>query len=189
MPSRPSGEASRIPVDPDVTVDVRTRRRNGAQRGAFRRPGGGSRSSSVRAQAVALASLAGGGALGAVARYAISLAMPAGATQFPWSTFVINVSGSLVLGFVLVVLMERIPGGRLVRMALGTGFIGAYTTFSTFVVEATQLIRHGRPGLAVAYLGASTLAGLGAAWLGMAAAQLSMSGDRSGQPWPGRTGR
>lgn len=131
-----------------------------------------------RAQALSLAGLAGGGAVGALARYALSLAMPTRTGLFPWGTFVVNVSGSAVLGFLLVLLVDRFGGGRVVRRVLGTGFIGAYTTFSTFVGEAVLLVRAGRPGTAAAYVVASTLAGLGCAWVGMAAARLLVRVER-----------
>lgn len=168
MPSRSGSEPSPAPIDPDLGAAV--------ERNVRSRPGNRSRQAARRSPAAVLCALGSGGALGAVARYAISLAIPAGPTQFPWGTFAVNVSGSLALGFLLVVLMERIPRGRLARLALGSGFIGAYTTFSTYVVEAVQLVRHGHPGLAAAYLLASTMAGIGAAWLGMTAARFAMLG-------------
>ena len=108
-------------------------------------------------------------------RYAISLALPTETGRFPWGTFVINVSGSFVLGFLLIALIEQFPIGRLARPVIGTGFIGAYTTFSTFMVEAVLLVRAGDPGLAVAYLGASLVVGHGAAWVGMLDARGSFS--------------
>ena len=83
--------------------------------------------------------------LGAVSRYAISLALPSEPGRFPWGTFLVNVTGSFVLGFLLVVLLEQFPRGRLARSVIGTGFIGAYTTLSTFVVKAVELVRDGHP--------------------------------------------
>ncbi|MFN2615456.1 MAG: CrcB family protein, partial [Actinomycetota bacterium] len=73
------------------------------------------------------------GAAGAVSRYALGgwLAQRSSAT-FPWETLVINVSGSLALGFLFALVTERFRVGPTVRVALTVGFLGAYTTFSTF---------------------------------------------------------
>jgi CrcB protein len=88
------------------------------------------------------------------------------------------VSGSAALGFVLVLVIEHFPRGRLVRPVIGTGFLGAYTTFSTFTVEAVDLVRAGHTGLALAYLAASVFAGLLAVWTGMTAARLALRAER-----------
>src|ERR1700722_12411120 len=102
-------------------------------------PGSGSRAGAGppgsagrrRAQLAILAAVATGGAFGAVSRYAISLAIPETTAGFPWATFLINITGSAVLGFLITLILEQFPRGRLARPLLGTGFIGAYTTFST----------------------------------------------------------
>jgi len=116
--------------------------------------------------------------LGAVSRYAVSLAIPTHADRFPWGTFLINISGSAVLGFILILLIEQFPRGRLARPVIGTGFIGAYTTFSTFMVETLLLIRDGHPAIAVAYLAASVAAGLAAVWIGMSGARIVLRAER-----------
>lgn len=121
-----------------------------------------------------------GGMLGAVSRYAISLGLPTQAGAFPWSTLIANVTGSFTLGFLLIVLLERFPRGRLARSVIGTGFIGAYTTFSTFTVEAIELVRDGDPGQAATYLLVSLAAGLLAVWLGMTGARVLLRAQR----WP-----
>jgi CrcB protein len=112
-----------------------------------------------RADATAVGAVAVGGAIGAVSRYAVSLALPTSAGAFPWATFIVNLSGSAVLGFVLAVLVERFPGRRVTRAFLGTGIIGGYTTFSTYAVESVQLWRAGHAGLGVTYAVASVAAG------------------------------
>lgn len=119
-----------------------------------------------------------GGATGAVARYLVSLAVPAAPGAFPWGTFVINISGSAVLGFLLVLLGEQFPRGRLARPLLGTGVIGAYTTFSTLEVEAVLLARGGHFGLAALDVVGSLAAGLVAVWLGMVLARLVGRAER-----------
>jgi len=124
------------------------------------------------AETLLLAALAGGGALGALSRYSLSLALPTEAAQFPWCTFLINVSGSAVLGFFLILMVERFPKASLARSVIGAGFIGGYTTFSTFIVEALLLIRDGHAQLAFAYLMASSIVGLLAAAAGVKVARL-----------------
>ena len=119
-----------------------------------------------------------GGILGALARYAVSRAFPVASGSFPWSTFVINVTGSAVLGFVLILLIEQFPRGRLARPFLGTGVLGAYTTFSTFEVDALLLLRGHDLRTAVTYLVLSVLAGLGALWLGVLGARATMRAER-----------
>ncbi len=98
--------------------------------------------------------------------------------QFPWSTFLINVSGSALLGFLLVLLIEQFPRGRLVRPLVGSGVIGAYTTFSTFEVDTLLLFRGHQFGLGIIYLVSSLLAGLAAVWLGMNLARFFIKAEQ-----------
>jgi fluoride exporter len=129
-------------------------------------------------QGVIVVALACGGVFGALCRYAISLAIPTETGEFPWSTFLINLSGSAVLGFVLILLIEQFPRGRLARPVIGTGIIGAYTTFSTFEVDTVELIRDGHVASAVTYMTASVVGGLLFVWLGMATARLVLRAER-----------
>ena len=115
-----------------------------------------------------LLAVAAGGCLGALSRYAVGRLVPTPAHGFPWSTFLINVSGALLLGLLLVLLIERLPPTRYARPFLGTGFLGAYTTFSTYMVETVLLARNGYADRATAYVLGSLVVGLFAAWLGMA---------------------
>jgi CrcB protein len=115
-----------------------------------------------------LAAVAVGGALGAPARYGIALAVKIPPGTFPWGTFWINVSGSFALGMVLAVLLARYPSDRYVRPFVATGFLGAYTTYSTFAVETDLLIRNGHAGMALTYTMGSLAAGLSGAWAGLA---------------------
>lgn len=162
-----SDDVPRTPLDPDVDFgsgdgpDPLARRRRARQ-----------------VQAIIVVALGFGGVLGAISRYAISLALPTQTDRFPWATFVVNISGSAVLGFILILLIEQFPRGRLARPVIGTGFIGAYTTFSTFMVEAILLIRDGHPQDAAVYLAASVIAGLAAVWLGMTSARLVLRAER-----------
>jgi CrcB protein len=112
-----------------------------------------------------LAAIYVGGLLGALARVGLARAFPAGAATWPWATFAINVSGSFLLGYFATRLQERLPQSTYRRPLLGTGFCGAYTTFSTVQVEALIMLDHDRYGLAVAYAAASIVAGLLAVWI------------------------
>jgi fluoride exporter len=114
-----------------------------------------------------LAAVAVGGALGALARYGVALALPTAGYGFPFSTWLINVSGSLFLGFLLTVLTERRPPNLYARPLLGTGFTGGYTTWSTFMVDADLLFQHGHAVTAVLYIAATLAGGLAAVRLGV----------------------
>jgi fluoride exporter len=125
-------------------------------------------------QFVIVSAIACGGVVGALSRYLLSLALPTETGRFPWGTFLINVTGSALLGFLLILLMEQFPRGHLARPVLGTGLIGAYTTFSTFTVEAVLLVRDGHVLTALTYVFLSVLVGIGALWIGMTGARLAM---------------
>ena len=86
--------------------------------------------------AIRIFSVAIGGAFGAVARHLVNLSPLAGlAGKFPLPTLVINVAGSFLIGLCLIVLTDKWEVSENVRMALVVGFLGAFTTFSTFEVE------------------------------------------------------
>ena len=112
-----------------------------------------------------------GGLLGANARYAVGLwAADRWGALFPWGTLLINVSGSFVLGFYLTLVTERFIGRSTTRLFLATGFLGAFTTFSTFNFETLQLLQRGEVVPALAYVSASLIGGLLAVLAGIAAA-------------------
>jgi fluoride exporter len=116
-----------------------------------------------------LAAVAVGGALGALARYGVALALPTSGNAFPLSTWLINISGSLFLGFLLTVLTERRPPNRYARPFLATGFTGGYTTWSTFMVDTDLLVQHHHPLTAILYVLATLSGGLGAVAVGICA--------------------
>lgn len=113
--------------------------------------------------------VAAGGVLGALARYGIGLAVPHPPSGFPWATFAINVSGCLLIGVLMVLVTDVWPGHRLLRPFLGTGLLGGYTTFSTYVVDVQHLLAAGAARTALTYLVGTLLAALVAVQVGMAA--------------------
>lgn len=119
-----------------------------------------------------LAVVAIGGALGAVARYGVSLLVARFWTaDFPLGTFLINVSGSFILGFFATFAAERTALDPLWRLLVATGFVGAYTTFSTFEYETQRLTETGATSIAIANVVASVVAGFAAVQLGVVLAR------------------
>jgi fluoride exporter len=119
-----------------------------------------------------LAVIAIGGMLGATARFKLSEALHTTADRFPWATFWTNLSGSFLLGFLLVVLLERFPATRYLRPFLATGILGAYTTMSTYTVETALLFKDGHAATAMLYGLGSVVVGVFLAYAGIAAARL-----------------
>lgn len=115
--------------------------------------------------AVAVPLVALGGAAGGLLREAIRVIAGAQPGTWAWATLVVNTVGALVLAALLRVLASS-PSER-ARLLLGTGLLGALTTFSGFTVDAVQLVDAGRPGAAAAYVVVSLLTLLGAAALGV----------------------
>lgn len=136
------------PVDPDLVPRPR------GTRPVWTRPG-------------ILTAVALGGVLGACARYELGLALTSRPGAFPLGTFVINVSGSLVLGALLALIIERWRPSEYIRPFAATGFLGAYTTWSTFMVDTDNLLKAGHVATAAAYVAASLAAGLAAVYVGM----------------------
>jgi fluoride exporter len=102
-----------------------------------------------------------GGALGATARYLTDVTVQRShGTDFPWGTWTVNVAGSFALG------LTTAAGSTWVVTLAGTGFCGAFTTFSTFGFETVRLREEGHPALALTNAGLSLAAGLAAAVLG-----------------------
>jgi CrcB protein len=147
-----------LPVDPDLAPD---------DPAEPLRPGPPRDARSRRTSPSVLAAVALGGALGAPARYGVAQIIHVANNGFPWATFWTNISGSLALGFILVLILEHFPPTRYLRPFVATGFLGAYTTYSTFAVETDLLIKNGHAPLGIAYAGASLMAGLLAVWAGI----------------------
>ena len=170
LPHRPAGADGQVgrlaspamartsPVDPDVDLPTSSRR------------------SRARLEPAVLVVIALGGVLGSEGRLALGLALPHAPGSWPLATLLINVSGSFVLAALMVVVTELTSPHRLLRPFLGVGVLGGYTTFSTAEIDVEQMLRVGRPLLAVGYLLGTLVAALLAAWLGATLARTAAAG-------------
>lgn len=116
--------------------------------------------------------VAGGGAIGACLRFYLGgSVLSRTALPFPTATFVINITGSFIIGFFLTLVTERIPVNPHLRLMVAVGFVGAYTTFSTFEYETARLFE--RKDYLYAFLNVvlSFVIGFAAVWGGMIAAR------------------
>lgn len=106
-------------------------------------------------------SIAVGGAVGAVARYLVNVSPLQNLFQpFPLPTFLINISGSFLIGFLLILLTDKITASENFRLAVMVGFLGAFTTFSTFELEIWNLLKENQYLTAFIYLFLSVAVGL-----------------------------
>ncbi len=118
-----------------------------------------------------------GGAVGGGLRWLVGQLLPHSGTDFPWATFVENVTGCLLIGALMAVLLDAADRGRgwaasrYARPFCAVGVLGGYTTFSAFAVESSGLLRDGAPTTALVYVGASVIAGLIAVYAGLATAE------------------
>jgi CrcB protein len=120
----------------------------------------------------ASALVATGGALGALARYQLGRVLSQALGEqvvdaFPWPTYAVNMIGCLAMGL-LFGWFARSGAHEGLRLLLGVGLLGGFTTFSAFSLEMMLLIERGAVGMALAYAGLSVMAGLSALWLGLA---------------------
>ncbi|WP_084727191.1 fluoride efflux transporter CrcB [Rhodococcoides yunnanense] len=157
-----------LPLDPD-TDDPDTD--DAASVGSVARP--------LHLQPVPLLTVFVGGVLGTLARYGIETAIPHRSPQWPIATFAINLSGAFVLGLLLANLARRgadVGARRRIRLLAGTGFCGAFTTYSTFALETVVLAHDGHLSIAAVYAVATVILGALAAWAGIAAGSASARG-------------
>jgi fluoride exporter len=131
------------PVDPDVDVSVPAQRR---ELGTH--------------PAAVLGVIAAGGVLGAEARAGIATLLPTPAGGVPVGTLLVNVTGCLLIGVLMVLVVEAERGHPLTRPFLGVGVLGGYTTFSGYAVDAQRLFAGGHAGIAVAALAATPVLAL-----------------------------
>ncbi|RMG32996.1 MAG: fluoride efflux transporter CrcB [Gammaproteobacteria bacterium] len=119
-----------------------------------------------------LFAIAAGGALGAVMRFGVSNAVYAWLGRgFPWGTLAVNVLGSLAMGFLYVLMIDRLAVGGEWRAFVLVGLLGAFTTFSTFSIETLTLIQDALYGRALANMLVSVLACVVAAFAGVVLAR------------------
>jgi CrcB protein len=122
----------------------------------------------------AVLAVAAGSAVGGVLRYVVGvLFVQRFGPGFPFGTLFVNVSGSFLIGVVVELAQTRALGVTpFLRVALATGFVGGYTTFSAYAYETFTLGADGEAGLALAYAGGSVVLGLTAFYLGVVVARL-----------------
>jgi CrcB protein len=121
---------------------------------------------------IVLLEVGAGGMLGAPARYVLDQFVSSKTEgAFPWGTFVVNLTGALLLGFIIGLSVHNRLGPEPVAL-IGTGFCGAYTTFSTFTYETVAMILEGRNRSALYNVGGSLALGLLGAGAGLALAAL-----------------
>lgn len=115
-----------------------------------------------------ISAVAVGGAFGAIARHLINIS-PLAETfkNFPLPTFVINVSGSFLIGFLAIILTDRFEVSETVRLAVIVGFLGAFTTFSTFEMEIYGLTAERNSSIGLLYLLLSVVVGFVAVFAGV----------------------
>jgi CrcB protein len=155
----PDADPVELPIDPELD------RADPAEPSVTHHPQRGGAPSRLRPDV--LLSTALGGALGATARYTMIRLVPVGSNGFPWATFSVNLSGSLVLGIIAVLVAEHLPPTRFLRPFVIVGFLGAYTTYSTYMVETDLLVRHGHTAVAATYVLGSAAAGFLLVWVGI----------------------
>ncbi|WP_245981752.1 fluoride efflux transporter FluC [Frondihabitans australicus] len=130
-----------------------------------------------------------GGAFGTGVREALALAWPASTTGFPFTVFVINVVGAFALGLLLETLTRRGAdegGRRIARLALGTGVLGGFTTYSSLATDVASRLPHAT-GVALGYAAASLVLGALAAFAGVAVAAAARSAGASRRRVPETT--
>lgn len=115
-----------------------------------------------------------GAGLGGMARHGVNVAALRllGPNAFPWGTLAVNVCGALVMGLVADMLIGRAGVPPALRLLVMTGFLGGFTTFSTFSLETVQLWQRGEAGAAILYAALSVALSLGALLLGLALARM-----------------
>lgn len=112
-----------------------------------------------------------GGALGAMSRYWVYNSYAHLDSRFPWATLTVNVLGSFLIGVAFILITERTDMGPAVRGLVTVGFMGAFTTFSTFSMDAIGLLEQGQFTSAILYVLSSVVVCIIAAWLGLSLAK------------------
>lgn len=135
---------------------------------------------------IQIGALSIGGAFGVNARFWFGVWINRWASpQFPWATFAINITGSFAIGFLTILLSRWLPHPNL-RLLVVTGFLGGYTTYSTFAFESLTLWERGEKGASLGYMVSTVVAGFLAVALGVALAR-ELTIPREGLATPGDT--
>ena len=129
-----------------------------------------------RVDLAVLATVAVGGVVGSLGRYAVAVALPHAAGGFPWATVVVNVTGAFAMGLLVAYLVDRPGVHRLARPFVGVGVLGGWTTFSALAVDVVQLGAADEVQLALGYVAVTFLVGTLAVAAGAAVGQ---------RVWPG----
>jgi len=138
----------------------------------------------LRRRATLLAVIGAGGAIGSAARYGTVLALPPHVDAFPVATFLVNVVGAVILGAVAALPADWLSAHELTRPAIGTGFCGGLTTFSTMTLEIYQRSST-HSMLAATYAVTSLVAAPVCAWAGFSLTQTARTVSRKRRPSPG----
>lgn len=128
----------------------------------------------LHVQPAAIAAVALGGLVGTGIRYGAESAFPTDAGSFPFTTLIINLTGAFILGMLLERLVLSGPDSgwrRRIRLCVGTGVLGSYTTYSSFALETVELLRDHRVVAAGVYMTVSVIVGTFAAGAGIVLAQ------------------
>jgi len=125
-----------------------------------------------------LGAISAGGVVGALTRYLAAQAWPHPPGGFPWPTFVINVTGCLLIGVLMVIVTEVVPSRPLLRPFAGVGILGGYTTFSTYVVDIQRSAGEGAAWVALSYLALTLVFALLAVWAGTALTRSAVKAAR-----------
>jgi CrcB protein len=113
-------------------------------------------------------SVAAFGALGALSRYLVDRAIEQRSDAvFPWATFTVNLTGCLLFGLLTGVLVDRYDTPAWLRVGLVMGFVGGYTTFSTYAAEALDLAEERKLAVALVYAAGSVVVGMAAVFVGL----------------------
>lgn len=145
------------PIDPDVEVSAQNHEMN-------------------QTHGLVLAAIAMGGGLGSLARWSLSEALPN--DTFPWATFMTNVTGSFLIGILLVLITYRFTKQKYLRPFFGVGFLGGFTTFSTYTEQTVSLLNEGDVLLAIIYVVATVIAAMTAVLAGTRLARLALIGAK-----------
>lgn len=157
-------EIDEEPLDPDVTVAPRP----------YPHPW-----TLLRANADLLPVIALGGVLGSLARWGVAEAIPHRPDQFAWATFIVNVTGSLLLGLLMAFVLDVWSHHRYTRPFLGVGVLGGYTTFSTWMLDTRgQLVD--RPAVAAAYVVGTLAVGMLAVTAGLVGGRVLIDARNGG---------